>query len=92
MAVQLISYDLLKPGQEYTDLFDAIKSVGTKWWHCLESVWLVETALASSQLRDTLRSYVDSNDKILVVALEGNWATLGLTPKCNKWLQENLAS
>ena len=70
---------------------DAIKRIGTGWWHCLESVWLVETTLASTQVRDTLQQYVDANDRILVAALGGNWATLGLAQECNQWLRENLA-
>jgi hypothetical protein len=82
---------LQKPGQNYPGLFDAIKSIGTSWWHCLESVWLVKTSLANTQVRDTLQPYVDANDKILVVALAGNWATFGLTQECNKWLRENIA-
>ena len=90
--LQLISYDLQKPGQNYPNLFDAIKSVGTGWWHCLESVWIVKTGLTSTQVRDTLQSHLDANDKLLVVALGGNWATSSLTQTCNKWLRENLAS
>jgi hypothetical protein len=78
MPIQMISYDLQKPGRSYPGLFDAIKRIGTGWWHCLESVWLVETTLASTQVRDTLQQYVDANDRILVAALGGNWATLGL--------------
>jgi hypothetical protein len=91
LPVQLISYDLQRPGQSYPGLFDASKSVGKSWRHCLESVWLAKTAPASTQVRDTLEPYVDANDKILVAALAGNWAILSLTQECNKWLRENLA-
>jgi hypothetical protein len=87
----MISYDLQRPGQNYPELFDAIKSVGTTWWHCLESVWLVKTTLASAQVREQLRLHIDANDKILVAALAGNWASLGLKQECNDWLSENLA-
>lgn len=84
LAVQLISYDLQRSGQNYPGLFDASESVGKSSRHCLESVWLVKTAPANTQVRDTLESYVDANDKILVVALPGNWAILRLTQACNK--------
>ena len=40
MATMLIGYDLNRPGQNYDDLFDEIKNLGT-WWHCLDSTWLV---------------------------------------------------
>ena len=91
MPIQLISYDLQRPGQNYPDLFNAIKSIGTNWWHCLESVWLIRTTLASAQVQDQLRLHIDASDKILIAALAGNWATIGLNQECNQWLRNNLA-
>jgi hypothetical protein len=90
LAVQIISYDLRKPGQDYTGLFDGIKALGS-WWHCLESVWLVNTPLAGAQVRDALRGHLDANDSLMVAALGGNWATLGLSGNCTDWLRAHLA-
>jgi hypothetical protein len=89
LAVQMITYDLQRPGQDYAGLFEAIKSLGT-WWHCLESVWLIKTPLASGQVCESLRPHIDANDSLMVAALSGNWATLGLSAECNDWLRENL--
>jgi hypothetical protein len=89
MAVQSISYDLRRPGQDYSGLFDAIKALGS-WWHCLESVWLVDTSLTGTQVRDALRSYLDANDSLMVASLRGNWATLGLPGNCTDWLREHI--
>lgn len=91
MPVQVISYDLWRPGQDYTGLFDAIKALGPSW-HCLESVWLVNTSMASGQVRDTLNPHIDANDSLLVAALGGNWATLGLPKNCTVWLRQFLAA
>jgi hypothetical protein len=91
MSVQMISYDLRRPGQDYPGLFDAIKALGPSW-HCLESIWLVNTTLASAQVRDALRSHLDANDSLLVAALEGNWAALGLSRNCTDWLRQFLAA
>jgi hypothetical protein len=91
LAVQMISYDLRRPGQDYTGLFDAIKALGP-WWHCLESVWLVRTPLASGRVRDVLRSHLDANDSLLVAKLGGNLATLGLPGNCTGWLRKFLAA
>ncbi len=91
MAVQMISYDLRRPGQDYAGLFDAIKALGPSW-HCLESVWLVSTSLTSARVRDALRSHLDANDSLLVAGLAGNWATLGLAGNCTDWLREFLAA
>lgn len=89
MVAQLITYDLRQPGRDYTSLFTEIQSLGN-WWHCLESVWIVKTNLSSAQVRDRLARCLDSNDKLLVVKLAGDWATRGLDKDCNDWLQSNL--
>jgi hypothetical protein len=36
LSIQMISNDLKKPGRSYPDLFDAIKGIGTGWWHYAE--------------------------------------------------------
>lgn len=89
MASRLISYDLSKPGRNYDDLYEAIKALGT-WWHCLESVWIVETGKTCGQVRDELSPHLDSNDKLAVFTLQGGWATTGMSKDCNDWLHNNL--
>ncbi|WP_407353295.1 hypothetical protein [Luteimonas sp. R10] len=91
MAVQLISYDLRKPGRNYDDVYEAIKKIGT-WWHCLESVWLVKTNSSSGDIRNHLKQFIDKNDDLVVFGLNGNWATYGLSDDCNNWLRNNLAA
>lgn len=90
MPVQMISYDLRSPGQDYAGLFDAIEALGPSW-HCLESVWLVSASMASGQVRDTLNPHLDANDSLLVAALGRNWATLGLQEDCTDWLRQFVA-
>jgi hypothetical protein len=90
LGVQLITYDLHRPGQDYARLYDAIKSLGA-WWHCLESIWLVQTSMTSGQVRDALRPHLDANDALLVAGLNGNWATLGVESDCIDWLHANVA-
>lgn len=86
MAAQLITYDLVTPGKDYSKLHDAIRGSGT-WWHCLESTWIINTGETSSAIRDRLSAYIDQNDKLLVVGLNGNWATLHLDQECTSWLK-----
>jgi len=89
MPNQLISYDLRRPGQQYPELFAAIKSIGS-WCHPLESTWIVRTTLSSADVRTRLRNHVDANDGVLVTALAGNWASLGLDKQSNDWLRQNV--
>jgi hypothetical protein len=90
LSVQLISYGLRRPGQDYAELFDAIKALGPSW-HCLESVWLVRTSMESGQVRDALKLHVDTNDSLLVMVLGRNWATAGLPKNCTDWLRQFVA-
>jgi hypothetical protein len=89
MNSYLITYDLLSPGQDYTDLFEAIKKLGS-WSHCLESIWIVKSNISSSEIRDKLNNNIDSNDKLLVVKLNGEAAWINLGKQCNEWLKNNL--
>lgn len=89
MAIQLISYDLIAPGRDYSKLHEAIKNLGN-WWHCLESTWIVNTSRTVSDIRDTLKNYVDDNDRLLVVTLGTSWASWRLSQQCNDWLRNNI--
>lgn len=89
MTRQLISYDLVAPERDYTELFEAIEEIGNSW-HCLESVWIVITELTAGQVRDRLKAHIDANDKLAVFTLAGGWATYRLPATCNDWLKDNM--
>jgi hypothetical protein len=85
----LITYDLNKPGQDYSKLFEAMKGLGA-WGHHLDSTWIVKTNLSATQIRDRLNPpVIDPNDGLLVVRLQGDWASW-MTPDTNEWLQKNI--
>ena len=91
MAKILISYDLNAAGQDYQTLIDRIKALGSDWWHCLDSTWIVVTSLTAVQVRDVLAHLIDRNDELLVVdisAAPAAWA--GFNAECGGWLQRNL--
>lgn len=91
MKLQLISYDLITPGRDYKKLFEAIRAYGT-WCHPLDSVWIVATTKSSAEVRDSLIPHLDANDKLLVVALAGDWATRNVASEVTDWLKQNLAA
>ena len=92
MAIVLISYDLCKPGQNYNGLYDAIKELSGFWAHPVESVWLVDTNIPTSEVRDILKKHMDSNDKLLVVQLGLAWATYKVDVAVTNWLKTRLGS
>ncbi len=89
MASFIVSYDLNAPGQQYSELFEYLKS-HNNWWHHLDSTWVVVTSLAASELRDGILNHIDSNDQVLVVQSAGVGAWYGIPESGGKWLKDNL--
>lgn len=90
MAAFLIGYDLKRPGQNYSELFDAIKATGSTWWHCLDSTWIVITAQDALSIANSLWAHMDANDKLLVIEVTSKAAWGGLDDDCTNWLKRNL--
>lgn len=67
--VLLITYDLNKPGKDYSDLYSAIKAISSDYLHQLTSVWLIDTYLSPEQVSDRLKAHIDSNDELFVVRI-----------------------
>lgn len=57
MHLHLIEYDLNRPGQNYPELIDSIKSIGA-WCHHLKSAWLVVSPGSAVQVRDALLPHI----------------------------------
>jgi hypothetical protein len=72
----LISYDLDKPGQDYSKLISELERLGGI--KILYSEWIMKSQASAAQLRDHLRAFIDSNDMLLVVGLTGEaaWTSL----------------
>jgi hypothetical protein len=60
-----VSYDLLKPGQDYTALWARLRALGAT--RVLESQWALRGAYTATALRDDLVKYIDTNDRLLVI-------------------------
>ncbi len=91
METYLIGYDLNKTGQDYKTLIEKIKEISTgTWWHHLDSTWIIKSNSTYVEIRDFLRPYLDNNDELLVVSLEGNGAWHGFNESGSQWLINNL--
>ncbi len=90
MASYLIGYDLNKAGKDYTSLIEAIKKLGSNWWHCLDSTWIIKHDGPAITIRDALARHIDANDELLVVKLTGEGAWTGFNQECSSWLKTNL--
>ena len=88
MSAFSINYDLKAPGRDYTGLFEAIKQYG-KWWHHLDSMWIVITDERPQQIWNRLAQHVDKNDYMLIIEVRDN--TQGWIPKdAWTWIHANV--
>lgn len=84
-----ISYDLRKPGRDYSDLYEAIKKLGS-WCHALDSTWYVETISSASTIVDRLTSVMDNSDGLVVTTANAPGAWSGLSSDISVWLKNHL--
>jgi len=91
MAVYMIGYDLQRPeGERYDKLFAALEAIGTGYWDCLESTWLVITDRTAAEKRDELRQRLSEEDRLLVMRYGEGAAWFGFSGECHSWLKDRL--
>ena len=69
-TIYSISYDLRKPGRDYSELYEAIKKLDPRFQHPLESNWFVRSAMSADQIYNQIRPFIDDNDLLLVIAVD----------------------
>lgn len=87
MSVFAVTYDLHKPGNNYSDLIETIKGFGS-YSHRFDSFWLVSSdTLNAADIRDALKDKVDNNDSVLVLKCSGTWASYNLAQGGVDWIK-----
>lgn len=90
MAVFVISYDLNKPGQHYTDLYDRIRSLGD-WCHPVDSTWYVQSLKSALEITNHLLSVIDRNDSLIVSKVDlRETAFYNLAKEIEQWLGNHI--
>jgi len=68
-----VSYDLRKPGRDYTRLLARLRELGGV--RPLLSYWVLQGDYSAAALRDDLVTHMDANDAILVLDVPSqSWA------------------
>lgn len=80
----IITYDLCKPGQNYSLLANEITSIG----QCIkinQSCWVVKSNLTAIQIRNRLTQFTDRNDSLIIIPFNF-YAACGLDAFVYAWL------
>lgn len=88
MRVYAVSYDLNKPGQDYSSLIAELEA-SPGWWHYLKSTWLIATNESVQQLAGRLLQRIDKDDSLLVIEVLNNKAGW-LPQKAWDWINRQL--
>jgi hypothetical protein len=87
MSVYLVTYDLKKPGRDYTNLLAAIRKHSNV--QLSESSYAIVSAQTAKQVSDLMRQHMDANDHVYVVTLALPYSGFG-PAETNQWLATNL--
>jgi len=87
--VLIISYDLSEPGQNYSSVLKKIKEVGASWARIGGSAYLVYTEKSPVEVRDSISTELDKNDKIFVGIAPAPSAWKGMPKEVSAWIHEN---
>jgi hypothetical protein len=84
MAILLVTYDLRQPGRNYQPVHDYLK----QFTYCkgLESVWLLDTTVPPSTIRDQINKVIDRSDVTFVGRITQEWSAFGYF--CAEWLNK----
>jgi hypothetical protein len=86
----MISYDLRVQGRDYKAVGEAIQRLAKNFTRPLQSVWVVRSQFSATAIRDELKKHVDSNDGILVLSIDRDWATYNPAQNSAEWLKGQL--
>ena len=85
MSLKIVTYDLGGPetSADYKKISDYLRTFGTR----CKPLWMLDTTVACSTIRDHIKQYLDPNDKLLVYVDKENWASYGLQKADTDWLK-----
>lgn len=91
MATFIVTYDT-HAGRNYKSLYDGMEENGGV--RLAESVWGIALNNTAGEVRDWVKSLLDSDDTIVVIQVKPkpSWATQKAKKGANDWLKENCQS
>lgn len=89
MPAYMVTYDLVKQGQNYEGIIKKLRSYQYHW-PVQQSVWIVSSTQTESQIRDFLATSLDENDKLVVVQIVSA-AWKGYDQRVESWMKHVLS-
>lgn len=86
MSIYCVSYDLIK-GKDYPKLIEKLRLYDA-YAHAQDSLWFIKSSKNASELRDELKSFIDEDDKLIVIRATLPWASSNLSKEVNDWLKK----
>ena len=84
MAAYIVTYDLMKQGQNYDCIIAKLKAYSTHW-HMQQSAWIIVSSQTAIEIRNDLLNCLDANDKLFVGQLSAAaWKSAGAD--ADNWL------
>lgn len=86
--IYLVAYDFRGSSDNYFDLFDELQK-SPRWWHWIDSVWLLRTEESADEIYERLEPYLD-NDISLFITEIGSDHQGWLPDKAWKWIRKHV--
>lgn len=86
MSIYCVGYDLMEK-KDYLKLIEKLKSYDA-YAHIQGSLWFVKSSKNASELRDELKSFIDEDDKLIVIRVTLPWASSNLSKGVSDWLKK----
>ena len=83
----LVAYDFTGSPDRYSELFDELKE-SPKWWHWIDSVWLLRTKESANQIYARLEPHLDEDINLFITEI-GSDHQGWLPRKAWKWIRRN---
>ncbi len=84
MAILLVTYDLNKPGQDYSNFLEKIRLYPST--RLSESSYAIQTSKSPQSVYKELTPHLDKNDYIYIITLSKPYFGYG-PENVNKWLE-----
>jgi hypothetical protein len=89
MGVIQVSYDLNRPGKDYSSLTKHLKENYKSWCHPLDSYWFVASDKSAGTVRTECRTHLDANDELVCFDVSrSDWATLNVSKDVTDWFNQ----